>query len=90
MGDSNSEAPVCTDHGNDDACEGDVFTLCGAHYGDRLATAERIARDQGAANERVRIAGLLRERAASAFMKRDEEKARLYRDLATEIQKGGT
>lgn len=87
---SGARAPrECLDHDRRDVdgCDGALVVLCDHHHGTRMANMERIARSQGAADERLRIADLLRARMTREFVDGREENARLYRDLAAEILK---
>jgi len=88
---SGARAPrECLDHGRRDtapSCHGALVVLCEHHYRMRETNDERIARDQGATDERLRIADLLRVRMTREFVDGREENARLYRDLAAEILK---
>lgn len=73
----------------DDECDfdGDAIVLCDQHYGERLANAERSAKNMGAAEERDRIVALLVAMASKEFMAGRDEVARTYRDLVTLIKK---
>ena len=87
---SGARAPrECLDHDrrDTDGCDGALVVLCEHHYRAREANDERIATNQGAADERLRIADLLRARMTREFVDGREEYARLYRDLAAEILK---
>lgn len=82
------KCPSCLDH-TIDACAGPLVVLCDHHHGARMANLERIARDQGAADEQARIVALIREHATTEFMAGREPNARLYRDLVATIKKDG-
>lgn len=84
---SGARIPPPSGSSSTDGCDGALIVLCEHHYRMREANDERIAMNQGAADERLRIADLLRARMTREFVDGREENARLYRDLAAEILK---